>query len=108
MGGGGSRCTNCASYSCPSSTYSPASAPDGDEVVWMLPNDTDVASGAQGWKSMKVCPQEDGTEGVLNFYGTAGKGCVTANALCCGGSSSQCMISGEGKSQVGSITVPCG
>ena len=76
----------------------------------MLPNDADSAPGVQGWVSMPVCTQEDGTEGVLDFYGTSNKGCVTANALCCGGSESQCLVdkSNQFVSQIGSVTVPCG
>lgn len=104
------RCQHCADYHCDASPFAPASSPDGDEVVWMLPDGADPASGAQGWKSMKVCPQNDGSANVLDYYGTAGKGCVTANALCCGGSETQCLVdqSDASKSQVGSITVPCG
>ena len=79
----------------------------------MMPNNADPPPGAQGWVSMPVCTQPDGTQGVIDFYGTANQGCVTANALCCGGKETQCMVDNKGKgdqaeSQIGSITVPCG
>lgn len=75
----------------------------------MLPNDADPPPGAQGWVTMPVCTQEDGTKGVVDFYGTAHKGCVTANAMCCGGSESQCLVDKtKKKSNIGSVTVPCG
>lgn len=116
MGGGGSKppeCQHCETYSCAAAPYSPASSPDGQEVLWMLPNNADPPPGAQGWVSMPVCTQPDGTQGVIDFYGTASKGCVTANALCCGGSETQCMVDNkdggnQSKSQIGHIVVPCG
>ena len=76
----------------------------------MLPNNADPPPGTQGWVSMPVCTQPDGTKGVIDFYGTANKGCVTANALCCGGSDAQCMVENgdQTESQIGEIVVPCG
>ena len=108
----GPECKNCKDYRCAASEFTPAASPNGDEVVFMLPNNVFPPPSTQAWKNMKVCTQEDGTEGVVDFYGAAGnpKGCVTANAMCCGGKETQCMVNqaDESKSQVGSITVPCG
>lgn len=105
-----SSCAECAEYTCPASSFVPAAAAKGDEVLFMLPNGADAAPGAQGWKRMKVCPQPDGSKGVVDFEGTAEPGCVTAQALCCGGSEEQCMVEADnyGMSKIGSITVPCG
>lgn len=103
-------CKHCKDHKCRASAFSPASGASGDELLWMLPNNVYPPAGVEGWKSMKVCPQEDGAPGALNFRGTAGAGCVTANAMCCGGKHTQCMVSltDQTKSSVGSITVPCG
>ena len=76
----------------------------------MIGDGATLPPGSQAWVTKPVCDQEDGTKGAVDAHLTAGKGCLTAQALCCGGNDPYCMVNTDDKTQsrIKNITVPCG
>lgn len=97
-------------WTCPTSSLTPTGAAPRGHLQFFQPSSTAAAPGSESTWQIPVCDQPDGTQGALTLQRTAQKGCLTAQAMCCGGKTPQCMVekNDHRKSLVQQVQVPCG